>query len=67
MYFVMLIIKACERQWREDKTMLYIAHHDPCCLQSGKNEILNTHREHETKEVMFLTENMMNFYCTVSQ
>ena len=42
--------------------MFYIAHHDPFCLQIGKNKILNTHCEHKTKEVIFLTENMVNFY-----
>ena len=50
-----------------EKNTFYIAHHDPFCLQSGKNDILNTHCEHKTKEVIFLTENMVNFYCTVSR
>ena len=42
--------------------MFYIAHHDPFCLESGENDILNTHCEHKTKEVIFLTENMVNCY-----
>ena len=60
-----MLIKACERQWREDKN--HVLDRSPRSIfQIGKNKILNTHCEHKAKEVIFLDENMVNFYCKVS-
>ena len=57
-----MLIKACERQWREDKN--HVLHRSPRSILSPnwQKQILNTHCEHKTKEVIFLTENTVNFY-----